>query len=541
MKNLHLILKHHRLAFVSVLFGGLAVNAAMTLLNPLFLKYIFDEGIQKKDPRLFVTSLFGFVVLATICRFLNMAYSLRVQKLKNAILRSLTTETLQKYYGLPYSEVLKRDGGYFASRIYDEPLAASGATIDLALEIANAGVSFIVAFSVVAFLSGKATAILVACVPFLMFLAHNYGATIRRHAQDEKEDEGKLRGYVAQAARAYRSVNMFGLHQNVSTGLGSHFESYLHNSYARLKNTCVHNTLGSVFLSYGEMLVTLVCGYEIIHGRLTFGGFMAFMNAFWMAVGHMRVLIQKAPEVSKNSAQLDRLREFEALSRTSGIPPCAEDSLTFENVRFRYGEKEVLSDLSFTVRKGERAILSGKNGSGKSTIANILSGFLAPETGRVRTFGIKRMSACVSPHHFIPGTIKDNVGYGALSDGDRHYLEALAIDFELGDCLDRDPAGLSLGQQKKVELIMGLMKEADFYLFDEPLANVDIESKAKIMRRILERTRGKTLIVVMHGDDEFKEEFDLRIELPLPGLKRPDSRPHPTIEHRIQPTCGHIS
>ena len=514
MKNLLFILRRRKSAFLSLLLGGLAVNGAMTFLNPLFLKYVFDEGVLKKDPRLFVIVLGGFVALATASRFFNMAYGLRVQKLKNALLRDLTSEILGKYYRLPYSEVLSRDNGYYASRIYDEPLAASGETIDLTLDVANAAVSFIAAFGIVVFLSLKATAILVACVPFLMLLAHRYGSAVKRHAHDEKEDEGKLRGFIAKAAQAYRSVNMFGLQEGVSSGLDAHFESYLENTYARVKNACMHNTLGGVFLSYGEMLVMLVCGFEIISGRMTFGGFMAFMSAFWLAVGHMRTLIQKAPEISKNSAQVQRLREFEARSLPAAAAPAAADSLAFKDVDFRYGDKEVLSGLSFTIEKGDKYILSGRNGSGKSTVANILSGFLTPSKGEIKTFDIARASACVSPHHFVPGTIKDNVAYATLNGDEKNYLETLLKDFDLIGFLDCNPEDLSVGQQKKVELIMGLMKEADFYLFDEPLANVDVASKTKIMRHILKRAEDKTLVVVMHGDDEFKHEFGGRIELP---------------------------
>src|SRR5262249_18871097 len=81
-------------------------------------------------------------------------------------------------------------------------------------------------------------------------------------------------------------------------------------------------------------------------------------------------------------------------------------------------------------------------------------------------------------------------------------------ELDLGGCMDKSQEELSAGEKKKVEVAMCLLKEADAYLFDEPLANVDVESKATIIRLILERARGKTLIVIMHGDAEFHARFD---------------------------------
>ncbi|MCK5582469.1 MAG: hypothetical protein KAI33_01695, partial [Elusimicrobiales bacterium] len=69
------------------------------------------------------------------------------------------------------------------------------------------------------------------------------------------------------------------------------------------------------------------------------------------------------------------------------------------------------------------------------------------------------------------------------------------------------------GQKKKVEVVMGLMKNAGLYVFDEPLANVDEESKGKIMKHIFDRSKNSALIVIMHGDNKFHEQFSSRVAL----------------------------
>lgn len=511
MKDFLYVARRRRAAFAGAMLASLVLNCGMTLLNPLFLKYVFDEGVMKADFRRFALMLVGFIALATVARFLSLRCSLRVQELKNGAARDLSVRMLAAYYRQPYRSVLAEGSGYFASRIFDEPLAAAGASVELLLEVSSAALSFLISFAIVASLSLPATGALALTVPFLLLLAAKYRDAIKRHSGDEKENEGRLRALVAKAAKAYRTVNLFGLEGGVRSGLGAGFDAYAASVYARARATGVQGTLAAVLLSYGEVLVTLACGYEMIRGRMTFGGYMAFMSAFWMAVGHMRALVAKVPEAARNRAAIERLRAFEG-ARAPRVEP-STGAAALENASFRYGDADVFSGVSLGVADGESILLSGRNGTGKSTIANILAGFLLPHAGVARTPGVARTSACVTPHHFAPGTLRDNLGLDALSDDGRRYALELVRELDLANQLDAAPDGLSAGQRKKAEVIMGLSKEADLYLFDEPLANVDADSKPAIMRRIFERTRGKKLVVVMHGDDELKSRFDRTVEL----------------------------
>ncbi len=513
LKNMRLIIKPYAPEFWLALGSYIAVNALMTLLNPLLLKYIFDEGIIKKDFRLFILFAVGFMVLATSARLFSLWNTLKVQELKNKILKGLVGSLLGSYYKLPYIQVVRNNTGYYTSRIYDEPLAASSASVDLSFSVCSAGVSFIVAFGLVLFLSVKATLALVLTVPFLIMFSNRYRSAIKKHSREEKEQEGKLRGDLAGAAQSYRTVNIFGLQSAVLSKINEQFDKYVSSLNERVSNSAKHNTFGEIFMSYGEMMVIIVCGYAILKGEMSFGGFMAFMNAFWLAVGNMRTLVQKIPELSKNSIALERLAEFSAAAAEESAASGEGGGITLKSVGFSYGENKVFSNLSLSVGRGERLLLSGKNGSGKSTVANILSGFLAPQSGMAETLGIARTSACITPHNFIPGSIKDNLRYGSLDQAQKKYLHALLEDFALSESFEKSPDELSAGQKKKVEIVMGLMKDAGLYVFDEPLANVDVESKNKIMGHIFEKARNSGLIVIMHGDDEFRGQFGRVVEL----------------------------
>ncbi len=513
MSSFAFILRRHRRAFGVVLLLSLVFNAGTAVLTPLFLQNIFDRGIAAKDMPRFVAMMVSFILIATAWRLLNLAQNLKTQALKQTVLRDLTVEMTRKYYRLPFEAAGAFPPAYWASRIYDESLAASTATIDLALEISAGIAVFAAASAFLIRLSPRATALLAVCAPFLILLANRYGSAIKRHAAEEKEEEGRLRGFLTRSVQAYRSVNLFGLAPGVSSALSERLSAFTRISYERVRSSGRHNTAASVIMSYVEMLVIIACGFEMMHGRMSMGGFMAFMSAFWAAVGSLRALVQKLPEFAKNDALVRRVRDYLSAAEARAPVDTGATESSLENASFGYGEKAVLSGVDLRIGKTDKVLLSGRNGSGKSTIANLLSTFLVPQTGEARTLGIGRISACLAPHHFIPGTIGDNLNFDGLTAPQKGYLAELMREFGLEGSLHRDPEELSTGQRKKAELIMGLMKDADLYIFDEPLANIDAESKGVILRRIFERTEGKALVVVMHGDDDLKTRFGRVVEL----------------------------
>ena len=171
-----------------------------------------------------------------------------------------------------------------------------------------------------------------------------------------------------------------------------------------------------------------------------------------------------------------------------------------------------MHEVDFKADPGERILIQGPNGSGKSSLAHIISGLLEPQSGELTTFPLSDISAIIQPLEFIPGSVRDNVSF-AVSEKQKATFENLAGAFDIEQYLDKDPLELSSGQRKKLEIIMGLTKEANIYIFDEPLAGIDVESKEKVMAQIMDNTEDKILVVIMHGDEKFHKFFDRKIEM----------------------------
>jgi ABC-type multidrug transport system fused ATPase/permease subunit len=249
-----------------------------------------------------------------------------------------------------------------------------------------------------------------------------------------------------------------------------------------------------------------------VAGRLSIGGLFAFMTAFWKVIGTARAMVGQFTELSRLNACIDRLMEFEDIAATNERPISTD--IEVENVGFGYSGRNLFDGLNLKIDAGERVLIAGPNGSGKTTLGHLMSGFLEPSQGDIRSPGLERISAMLSPFYFAPGTLKDNVNYSKLRDEKRTLFWNLVRAFGLEGRVEAELSSeLSEGEKKKCQIIMTLLKDADIYLFDEPLANVDVDSCDAVIQAQLQHTQGKTLISIMPADANYHRFFDRRIAL----------------------------
>ncbi len=185
----------------------------------------------------------------------------------------------------------------------------------------------------------------------------------------------------------------------------------------------------------------------------------------------------------------------------------------------RFGEVEVLRDLSLEIADGTVAALLGPSGCGKSTTLYIVAGLYQPSSGDVRfdgasvvgvaprdrNVGLVFQSYALYPHL----TVRENIGFPLkLMKLRRAEISSRVGESAelagLGELLDRKPSELSGGQQQRVAVARAIVKRPRLLLMDEPLSNLDQELRARMRREIkrVQRETGITTIIVTHDQEE---------------------------------------
>ena len=170
-----------RRQYFLLLFSGVLLNAFVGIANPVSLKYLFDEGVTGNNFRVFAAIATGSVLVFTGWRTLMMWHAMALQKLKNAVFSEWSLRMLREYFRLPWGEVIRRDSGYFMSRIYDETGATVLPVMDLSMSLIHSMVSLLITLSVTTMISWRATVILLCSVPALYRLSERFGKRYGKH------------------------------------------------------------------------------------------------------------------------------------------------------------------------------------------------------------------------------------------------------------------------------------------------------------------------------------------------------------------------
>jgi lincosamide and streptogramin A transport system ATP-binding/permease protein len=177
-----------------------------------------------------------------------------------------------------------------------------------------------------------------------------------------------------------------------------------------------------------------------------------------------------------------------------------------EHVSIHYGEKVVCQDVSFTIEQGERIALSGKNGSGKSSIIKLLCGEHIDYTGTFRKGSQLQISYVSQDTSHLHGNLKD---YAKNNGIDESLFKAILrkLDFARVQ-FEKDISSFSGGQKKKVLIAKSLSEKAHLHIWDEPLNFIDVISRMQIEELLLEHA--PTLLFVEH-DREFCDNVATKI------------------------------
>jgi len=168
--------------------------------------------------------------------------------------------------------------------------------------------------------------------------------------------------------------------------------------------------------------------------------------------------------------------------------------LEFDHVSLSYGENIVCEDVSFTLRQGERLAVTGKNGSGKSSVLKAILGIEVEARGSILKSGQLKISYVPQDTSFLRGNLTD---YADECGIDESLFKAILrkLDFSRVQ-FEKDMADFSSGQKKKALLARSLCEQAHLYLWDEPLNFIDVFSRMQIERLL--REYRPTMLFVEH-------------------------------------------
>jgi len=234
-------------------------------------------------------------------------------------------------------------------------------------------------------------------------------------------------------------------------------------------------------------------------------------------VGHKAAKMMKrskAIEQRQHSAILEKSKLLKNIENAESLEITQlayhkNQLVELENVSMSFGEKLVCEDISFTIEQGERIALSGKNGSGKSSIIKLICGEDIHYTGMLRKDSQLKISYVSQDTSHLKGNLSD---YAASNEIDESLFKSILrkLDFSRVQ-FEKDISTFSGGQKKKVLIAKSLSEKVHLHIWDEPLNFIDVISRMQIEELLLEYS--PTILFVEHDSEFCKNVATKFIEL----------------------------
>jgi ATP-binding cassette, subfamily B, multidrug efflux pump len=396
------------------------------------------------------------------------------------------------------------------------------------LNVINTVFALISAFAVTLSMSVRLTVASMAMLPPLLLVTRQFSRQIFTRQKDYQDALGVMSEAVQTSIAGVRVVRSFSLEKSEAKRFDRVNEHYIDKTLALARLRGLMGPIMSAIASTGILVVFWYGGYLMLHDQLSPGEFLAFYRALarltWplIAVGFLVGLVQRG-RASYARLQEVFLAKPEIVDGPLPSPEKVEGNLEVRGLSFAYGEKPVLSDVSFDLPPGGSLAIVGRTGSGKSTLAVLLPRLQPTPTGSVFLDG---KDICDLPLETVRSaigyaqqtaflfstTVGRNIGFALdAPDSEQGMItireaarEAHILDEILGlpDGFDtvvgERGVQLSGGQKQRVALARAFVSDPRVIVLDDPLSAVDARTERAILEAIDRQRAQRGVILITH-------------------------------------------
>ncbi len=533
-----------------------AIDAAITVVNPLLLRQLIDHGILARDDAVVVTIATVVAGVALFDAGLGFVIRWFSARIGEGLIYDLRTQVFSHVQKQPIAFFTRAQTGSLVSRLDGDVVGAQQAITSTLSGVVSNLLSLIVILITLFYLSWLVSVIALAMIPLFILPARLVGRRMQRLTRESMQLNAEMGSTMTERFNVAGAmlVKLFGRPDEESAAFAG--------KAAKVRDIGVVTAMyGQVFFVALTMLASLVTavvygvgGSLVIHGTFQLGTLVALTTLLGRVYGPITSLSNVQINVMTALVSFDRVFEVLDLKPLIAEKPGAvvlpatesEDrvspDVTFDAVSFRYPSASevslaslesialavpertdaaagVLHEVTFRAPPGQLTALVGPSGAGKTTITNLVARLYDPDEGAVRIGGFDLRDVTLGSLHDVVGvvtqdahlfhdTIRANLLYARPGASERELVEACeaaqiwdlvkvlpdALDTVVGDRGYR----LSGGEKQRVALARLLLKAPSVVVLDEATAHLDSESEAAVQRALKMALSGRTSLVIAH-------------------------------------------
>ncbi|PQJ67217.1 lipid A ABC transporter ATP-binding protein/permease MsbA [Photobacterium angustum] len=522
--------------YISIYKAGLAVAIIALIINAVgdtlmlsMIKPLLDEsfgGLDKIDSDFLAMMpiyLIGLMILRGVSGFVS-TYCL--SWVSGNVVMSLRRQLFQHFMKMPVAFFDKESSGALLSRItYDSEQVAS-ATSSALVSIVREGASIIGLMALMFWNSWQLSAILIVIAPVVAISIRIVSKRFRKISRDMQDAMGSVTSSAEQMLKGHKVVLSYGGQQVEKERFDNVSNQMRRQTMKLVSAQAIANPVIQIIASVALVVVLILANTPSLRAELTPGTFAVVFGAMFGLMRPLKALTNVTSQFQRGMAACHTLFELMDLETENDNGKVevkrVKGDVEVKNVTFTYPTKDTpaLRNVSFTLPAGKTLALVGRSGSGKSTIANLLTRFYDIESGEINLDGaeirdyklsnLRAQVAVVSQNvHLFNDTIANNIAYASDDAYSREDIEraaelAYAMDFIKGmdngldTIIGENGVSLSGGQRQRLAIARALLRDAPVLILDEATSALDTESERAIQSALDELQKDRTVLVIAH-------------------------------------------
>lgn len=375
--------------------------------------------------------------------------------------------------------------------------------------------------------------IAVLVLPFYLFISLFFSKKLSRYSYQHQTKIAHANGVLEEHLNGSYDIAVLSAKKWEYKRIKEAFSEVIPISVRKAFWVGLSRDIGFLVFWLPSIIVYLIGGKMVIQGDLSVGellAFVGFIDRFFVPAKELIRVINSVAVIKGNyeaivdSIEKNTEKNEERKKRAITVSERANnfEAIQFNHVSFNYGEKRGVSDINFSINKGETIVIVGHSGSGKSTLLKLIAGILRPDSGEVQVMGQPtselqpytlpaKTSLVTQEGRFFSVSIRENVLATCYSNNisfSDENLEKILSLAELDSTINHLPnkleeqiaptIGLSGGEKQRLQIARALISDPEILLLDESTSALDSVIESKLWNNIKNHMKGKTIVFITH-------------------------------------------
>ena len=449
--------------------------------------------------------------------------------LRNGVIKDIRNNVYKKTIELPLSYLSEQRKGDILSRVTSDVLDLQYSFLSVLELIVREPLTILFTIAMMLYISPQLTLFIFVFIPIMGIIISRIGKSLKRKSDRVQKEQGIFLSTLEETLTGLRIIKGFSAEDKFnekfqeSTSRFYHFSNKLLNrqNLAAPSSEFLGICMIAVILWYGGNLVLNEHSNSLLDGST----FLVFMGLSYNILTPAKAISRGLYNIKKGGAAAERIQEIidtpnPLKDKENAIIKDSFDSeIEFKNISFKYQDEYVLKDFSLIIPKGKTVAFVGQSGSGKSTIANLITRFYDVNKGSILIDGLdikdlstnslrQQLGIVTQDAILFNDSIKNNLKLGNDDATDEDIIEALKIanawefvkdlpeqiNTNIGDAGGK----LSGGQKQRLSIARAVLKSPPIMVLDEATSALDTESERLVQIALENMMKNRTSIVIAH-------------------------------------------